>query len=90
MPAGLMILLAFAAGAPARERWAKLALLAMLSVIFLAFGPGRFVYGLFSFTTPQFWSAGLESTITDPLLVSILYGQPQVGPMGPSRWRLSA
>jgi hypothetical protein len=81
-PVVAVVSLGLVLGADAGERLPKFVLWVACSLIVLVSGIA-FLVGMFSFTTPRFWSGVLENTITDPTLVSIWYGQPSVGPQGP-------
>jgi hypothetical protein len=69
--------------AEAGQRLTKLLTLAGACFIVLAAGGALFVWGMFSFTTPRFWAGALENTISAPSTVSIWWGGPPIGPLGP-------
>src|SRR5262249_28904256 len=70
-------------GATGRERPLKFILFAFFSLTLLLSGAGAFLFGMFSFTVPRFSLEILENVLTGTNLVSIWYGDPGVGPMGP-------
>jgi hypothetical protein len=83
MPAVSCVSLGLVFAAEAGQRLTKLLTLAGACFIVLAAGGALFVWGMFSFTTPRFWAGALENTISAPSTVSIWWGGPSIGPLGP-------
>ena len=81
VPAVAVVALGLVFGADTGERLPFL--IAAACALFVLGGSALFVFGMFSFTTPRFWSGMLENTINDRSMVSIWFGQPAVGPEGP-------
>jgi hypothetical protein len=82
-PAVVVLAIGLVMGADAEERLPKFVIGLTCALIVLALGAAPFVFGMFSYTTPRFWSESLRNTINDRSMISIWYGIPSVGPAGP-------
>jgi hypothetical protein len=83
IPAVSCVSLGLVLAAKAGQRLTKLLTLTGACFIALAAGGALFVWGMFSFTTPRFWAEALKNTISAPSTVSIWWGGPSIGPLGP-------
>lgn len=83
IPALPIISLGLILGATGRERLLKFAGLVLISLVLMASGIFFFLLGMFRFSVPYFMPQDLENALTSTYLVSIWYGDPGTGPMGP-------